>query len=63
MSHQTTQKASLDNEANRSVGRISNTRTGSNDRVLKLKINKSKGQRTDKNPTNGQSNQKIIATI
>jgi hypothetical protein len=54
MSHQTTRKASLDNEANRSVGRSSNGgRNGSNDRVLKLKINKSKGQRTNKNPEGG----------
>ena len=64
MSHQTTRKASLDNEANRSVGRSSNGgRTGSNDRVLKLKINKSKGQRADKSTSGGQNNQKMIATI
>lgn len=56
----------MDNEASRSVGRSSNGgRTGSNDRVLKLKINKSK--KNDKgiigvNAGDGK-NQKIIAQI
>ena len=45
-----TRKQSLDNEASQSVGRSSNGGgTGSNDRVLKLKINKSKGPKLDKN--------------
>jgi hypothetical protein len=41
----------VDSEANRSVGRSSvGTRAGSNDRVLKLKINKTKsGQKVEKN--------------
>jgi hypothetical protein len=65
-------KGSLDNE-NRSVGRSSNGgRTGSNDRVLKLKINKKGGGAALKqssqsgnqqaNP-DAQKKNKIIATI
>lgn len=55
MSNQSTRKASID-DANRSFGRSSNGgRTTSGDRVLKLKINSSKGQK--------DKNQKIIANI
>ena len=43
MSNQSTRKASVDNETSKSVDRSSNGgRTGSNERVLKLKINKNK---------------------
>jgi len=64
-----TRKQSLDNEASQSVGRSSNGGgTGSNERVLKLKINKSKGSKLEKNilGASGQDaskNQKIIAQI
>jgi len=67
MSNSSTRKTSLENEASRSVGRSSNGgRTGSNDRVLKLKINKSK--KIDKNVLGGNvgpdgKNQKIVAQI
>jgi hypothetical protein len=62
----TKRKTSIDNDGNRSLGRSSNGgRNGSNERVLKLKISKSKG--TDKNPFQQPNpdpkNQKIIATI
>jgi hypothetical protein len=43
MSNQSTRKASVDNDTSKSVDRSSNGgRTGSNERVLKLKINKNK---------------------
>jgi hypothetical protein len=63
-------KGSLDNE-NRSVGRSSNGgRTGSNDRVLKLKINKKGALKQAPAPSgnqqqipDAQKKNKIIATI
>jgi len=44
MSNQSTRKASVDNDTSKSVDRSSSNggRTGSNERVLKLKINKNK---------------------
>jgi hypothetical protein len=68
MSNQTTRKTSLDNDQSRSVGRSSNgCRTGSNDRVLKIKINKSKVVNKEKPALNGATkevkNQKIIDQI
>ena len=57
MSNESMRKTSLD--GTRSLGRSSNgTRTGSNERVLKLKINKSSKQHAP-----SDKDKKIIATI